>query len=70
MVEIIEVDGWTTLSESFVVDVLSLDDLKKIAVRYGIPYIYNRRREYILVCGSDSSLHFYRYKDKHESIER
>ena len=69
MVEIIEVDGWSTLSDSFVIDVLSLEDLKKIAVRFGIPYIFNRRREYIVVCDSGSALLFYRFSEKHEMTQ-
>ena len=68
MVEIIEVDKWPSISDFFVIDMKSLEDLEKIAVRYGIPYIYKRRMEYILLCGSESSLHFYRFNDKSDRL--
>jgi hypothetical protein len=69
MVEVIDVEGWSTLSEAFVVDVRSLDDLKRVAEWLGIPLIFRRRREYLLVC-RDSSNHFYRFKEEMLSDEK
>lgn len=37
MIEVIEIDGWSTLSEKYVVYVKSLEDLKRIAAKLGVP---------------------------------
>ena len=56
MVDIIEVDGWTTLKAAFLILVKSLEDLRRIAEGYGVPYIFNKGKEHIVICGQELSV--------------
>ena len=63
MVDILEVKDWTTLKAAFKVDVKSLEDLKKIAEGYDVPFIFRRGKEYLVFCGHNLSVPLcYRFK--------
>lgn len=63
MVEIIEVKGWTGLSGAFIVDVRSLEDLKKLAEGLELPFILQRKNEYLLIYGPIGKIPLcYRFK--------
>jgi len=63
MVDIIEAKDWTTLKAAFIVDVSSLEDLKKIAEGFSIPFIFSRKKEYLAFCGQIFQLPIcYRFK--------
>ena len=51
MVEIIEVKAWTHLRVVYLVEVKSLEDLKKIAEGFNIPFIFQRGKEYVFFYG-------------------
>ena len=63
MVDIIEAKDWTTLKAAFIVDVKTLEDLKKVAEGYGVPLIFHRGKEYLVFCGHNLSVPLcYRFK--------
>jgi len=64
MVEIIEAKDWTILKAAFIVDVGSLDDLKKIAECLKIPFITRKGKEYVIFAGQSLALPVcYRFKE-------
>ena len=56
MVDIIEVNRWTSTKDAFVIDVKSLEDLRRIAEGYGVPYIFRKGKEHIVICGQELSV--------------
>ena len=63
MVEVIEARDWTTLKAAFIVDVGSLEALKKLAEGFNAPFIFQRKKEYLLFCGQMLAIPIcYRYK--------
>jgi len=64
MVEIMEAKGWTMLNAAFVVDVGSLDDLKKLADALKAPYILKKGKEYVIFAGQSlATCVCYRFKE-------
>ena len=64
MVEIIEAKDWSRLTGAFIIDVGSLEDLKKVAEGFQIPVIFRKKKEYLIVYGSVGQVPLcYRFKE-------
>jgi len=64
MVDMIEARDWTTLKAAFVVEVQSLEDLKKIAEGLKIPFIIKKGKEYVIFPSQSLSVPVcYRFKE-------
>jgi len=63
MVDMIEAKDWTMLNAAFVVDVKSLEDLKKVAEGLRAPFIFVKGKESVIFAGQGlATVVCYRFK--------